>query len=101
MLLFKNKKLFGLINFLQEYNLFNKCSIDVHYLDFPVSKKMNSDLTEKTEEVLESLDVALDEFDPDDYVEEVAYLREYLFDLNRFVHQVNLSKYKAKFRKKL
>jgi hypothetical protein len=87
--------------FLHEYNLFNKCSIDVHYLDFPVAKKMNSDLREKTKEVLDSLETNLDEFEPEDFVEEAAYLREFLFDLNAFVRQVNLAKYKAKFRKNL
>ena len=55
-----------------------------------------------TEEVMRSLDDDIDEFGSNEEIlEEVAYLRDFLHQMNNAVHHINVAKFQAKHKRKL
>ena len=87
---------------LGECGIANKNSLDVLYTTYPIEKKLSSDMKEMTREVMASLDDDIEKFeDPYDFVDEVAYLRDFIHQMNNVVHHINLAPYQAKYKKKL
>eukprot|EP00943_MAST-04B_sp_MAST-4B-sp1_P003852 g3852.t1 len=87
---------------LAECGIENKQSLDVLYTKFPMEKTFSRDLKDLSHEVMATLDDDLDEFeDPNDFIEEVAYLRDFVHQVNNAVHHINVAPYQAKYKKKL
>ena len=87
---------------LSECGIVNKSSIDVVYITFPIVKRLSKPMQEMTEEVMRSLDDDIDEFSSNEEIlEEVAYLRDFLHQMNNAVHHINVAKFQAKHKRKL